>query len=136
MEIIYRANDGKEFDCESDCLDHEMDLLIEATAGHIHGWNDSGKPLEPTDCGFCEKCYIVSLDNPQAVETFIKMCDGDRMSSDGIEEPGIYVWGDSDYAIFNDRYSWNNIEDIISEFDNRLCELTQIVNKCKEEGEG
>lgn len=94
---IYIADDGKEFIDEGDCIDYEFMILGQ----QIECYDADGTKINDP-----ERCSAVNLQTEDDVKRFIQWSDLCGCTTDGIDKPGIYVYGCGD--------EWVNIDDLIS----------------------
>lgn len=92
---VYIADDGKEFDDEEDCQDHEFDLLN----GSFECYNGDFESVKCPD----EATYV-NLPTKKIIENFKRVCNWIGIVHTGVDEPGIYIY--SDYG----RGEWINME--------------------------
>lgn len=100
MEIIYRANDGIEFDNEVDCVHHELQLEIEM-------YNEYGERTTNVDFAM-----IVHLRTVEQACIFRDMNREHNIEPEGINgfDTGWFYWDE-------DHYSWID-SDVIKIFRN------------------
>lgn len=94
---VYIADDGTEFMDEEECMDHDF-YLLEQTLDMYN-----------SDCirvANAESCHIANLRTRDEVKTFIKACEVYGIVDDGINSPGLYMYG------YNDV--WVNLDKVIS----------------------
>lgn len=96
---VYIADDGKEFDNEEDCMDHEFDIFNESFRCFNSKYEKSN----------VETCAFVDVPTEKSVKHFIKVCDTLGITADGVDKPGIFMY--SDYG-----NSWINLEDTLARF--------------------
>ena len=101
-KTVYIADDGQEFVCEDDCLDHEFDIMVKFLDGYCYD-----KTFNKTSV---EDCVFAYLPSGELVKIFVEACDGYGLVSDGVDKPGIYMY--SDFSA-----TWVNMDDIVSRFD-------------------
>lgn len=94
---VYISDDGKEFIDEDECLDHEFKVLGQ----QIECYNyDCTKVDNPEDCS------VVNLRTEDDFKRFVHWSDICGSTTDGIDKPGLYVYGCSD--------EWINVGELIS----------------------
>lgn len=96
-QTVYIADDGKEFTDEEDCADYEFNLL-EKTLDIYNSRYEKADDVE--------SCHIANLRTSADVKNFIKACDLYGITDDGIDGPGLYMYGD-----YGDI--WVNLDDVI-----------------------
>lgn len=104
-KTVYIADDGREFVCEDDCLDHEFDIMVKFLDGYCYD-----KDFNKTSA---EDCAFAYLPNGELVEIFVKACDVYGVVADGVDKPGIYMY--SDFA-----NTWINLDDVTARFKEAL----------------
>lgn len=100
-KTVYIADDGREFVCEDDCLDHEFDSLVKLLDGYCYD-----REFNKTSA---EDCVFAYLPSDELVKIFVKACDVYGVVSDGVDKPGTYMY--SDFAS-----AWVNLDTITSRF--------------------
>lgn len=94
---IYIANDGREFDEETNCKEYEAGLIEAAIEFY-------DRDLERSDLGSCT--YVI-VKTPDEIEALIDLCRYHDISHKGIsEKTGIYMYVDR-------RDMWTNISDTV-----------------------
>ena len=106
-QVVYIADDGKEFDDEEDCAEYEFNLLTASVKKYCYDKN-----FEPEDIDGCE---FVHIPTEKVMKGFKICCDALEIVSDGIDKPGIYMY--SDYS-----QTWVNLDDVTSRFKSVLDE--------------
>lgn len=96
---VYIADDGTEFMDEEECVDYEFNLLEKT----LDIYNSNYEKV--TDV---ESCHIANLHTSADVKNFIKACEVYGIIDDGIDGPGLYMYGYSDV--------WVNLDDIVAHF--------------------
>lgn len=96
MEIIYRSFDGLEFSDEETCRTHEQNNPCFVM------FDDEGATNNT------EMAYVVDIQNDCGAELFVKMCELEDTTSDGIfkgNAAGVYIWDDfsGGYTRISDR---------------------------------
>ena len=85
MEIIYRANDGKEFKTEAECLQHEAEVMEGVVM-----WDRAGNRASRTDHAF-----VLYLRDTDATRAFLALAkaqgDQDVRSIDALDH-GLFYW--------------------------------------------
>lgn len=81
MKICYKSFDGKEFNTEKECLEHEKNIEIK-----MYGLD--GLTQDPN------LAFVVKIDGTGATERFIEMCKKADVGYTGIHTGlnGTYVW--------------------------------------------
>lgn len=135
MEIIYRAKDGKEFDNELDCTNHELQLEVhklEKTGGIIA--LDCYREKIPNYLEFFEKVYHIYFANEEVItelETIFNKFTNEGLSIadkdlDELFENGLpnaktwYHWNDFEDQFECDEDKIKQLQDHIEEYDNIL----------------
>ena len=93
---VYISDDGKEFLSKRECLEYEYELLKKSIEGYDY-------KLRKSDV---DECDIVNLKTEEDVKNFIKVFDEEGYEYDGIDKPGLYIYGANDI--------WVNIDEVIS----------------------
>lgn len=135
MEIIYKANDGREFNDEYDCINHELQLEVhklEKSGGIIalDYYNENiSNYLEFFDqvhhIYFANEEVITELDNifNKFVNEGLDIADKDL---DELFENGLpnaktwYHWNDCEEQFECDEYKIRQLQDHIEEYDDIL----------------
>lgn len=98
MRIIYRADDGTEFDDELECGDYEW-MLNHENFKSIEFFDEDGKQIT---CGlFTEEVYgmitRINVYNEESIEELREFAKYIGFYSYyDVNEPGVWVWGDKD----------------------------------------
>lgn len=135
MEIIYRANDGAEFDDERDCINHELQLEVhklEENGGIIA--LDYYNETIPNYLEFFEKVYHIYFTNEEVITELETIFN--RFANEGLEiankdldelfENGLpnaktwYHWNDCEDQFECDEYKIKQLQDHIEEYDDIL----------------
>lgn len=119
MKTIYIADDGKQFDDECECKEYEYSLAMEKAKDIIRGLDEDGDPIKFSDLHFCDRVYTVYLATNDAVEFFIDRCYKEQISTDGLENPGVYIW---------DNDEWADIEWEIEQHERRIKRLNKMIS--------
>lgn len=85
MEVIYRAQDGKEFKTEAECLQHEAKVME-----NIAMWDRAGNRASRTDHAF-----VLYLHNVDATKAFLALAkaQGDQdVRSIEADMHGLFFW--------------------------------------------
>lgn len=85
MKTVYRAADGTKFNSEVECCQYETRNLA------FHLWDKDGRTHE------IEHALVVNIWSENGVGKFRELSANEGNTSDGIEEPGMYIW---DYVHF------------------------------------
>lgn len=88
MEVIYRAQDGKEFKTDVECLQHEAEVME-----GIAMWDRAGKRASRTDHAF-----VLYLRNTDATKAFLALAkaQGDLdVRSIEADMHGLFYWDES-----------------------------------------
>ena len=93
---VYISDDGKEFLSKRECLEHEYELLKNSIECYDYNLNKSDT----------DECDIVNLKTEGDVKNFIKVFDEEGYCYDGIDKPGLYIYGCCDV--------WINVDELIS----------------------
>lgn len=140
MEIIYRANDGKEFDNELDCTNHELQLEVhklEKNGGIIAlDYYDENIPnylecfSDIRHIYFANEEVITELDmifNKFVNEGLdITNEDLDELFENGLPNPKTwYHWNDNEGQFESDEYKIKQLQDHIEEYDDILKKINQ-----------
>lgn len=128
MRTVYIADDGREFDHQDDCREYERQLTYTAGAEMIRGIDGFGKEISYTDDNFCEDVFILFLSTEEAVEIYKKRCGVDYVSTDGIYDPGVYIWDNDDYAEAESS-GWTYLPDLLSTYEKKTTELKELKAK-------
>lgn len=101
MKIIYRADDGKEFDNRDDCENYEWSLE-HPDINKVVLFDDIGHKISGSI--FSQKVYesaqTVNIPDDKALEDFLIMADFMGFCSyEDIDSPGVWVWNDREYCI-------------------------------------
>lgn len=113
MDIIYRANDGKEFDDELDCRNYELHLAVHKleTNGGIIALDHNNETI-PNYLEFFEKIYHIYFINEESVKELDNIID--RFVNEGLEitDRDLYELFEND-SLPNAKtwYHWNDCED-------------------------
>lgn len=96
MEIIYKSFDGLEFSDEETCRAHEKDNPCFVMFDDKGVTNDA------------DIAYVVDIRDDYGAELFVKRCEQEDTTSNGISEDdvaGIYIWDDfsEEYIRISDR---------------------------------
>lgn len=96
MEIIYRSFDGLDFSDEETCRIHEQN------DPYFIMFNDEGVTND------AEMAYVVDIRDDRGAEFFVKLCEQECTTSEGISEDdiaGVYIWNDlsCEYIKITDR---------------------------------
>lgn len=94
---VYIAIDGKEFDDEDDCKNHDIEILTESIKCYDENYNEVNN---------IEGATYVHLVTKKDVETALTICDGDGITCEGFEKPGLYMYN-------YHRHEWLNLDDVI-----------------------
>ena len=102
---VYIADDGREFVCEDDCLDHEFDIVVKLLDDYCYDakFNKAG----------VDACSFAFLPSGEMVDIFVKACDVYGCVSDGVDKPGIYMYSDFSGC-------WINLDDVYARFNEVL----------------
>lgn len=87
MRTIYEAEDGTQFDSETECAVYELQIT------QMCGFDYDGKEIY-YDETFVGDAEIVWLGNQSAVDIFCRDCDRDNLARSAVTAPGIYYWAD------------------------------------------
>lgn len=79
---IFIADDGTEFNTEWDCEKHDA-ILIENSLKFYNGL------FEESDL---DSCTYVHLRSAEDVSKLIRLCDFDEITTDGLDDVGVYVY--------------------------------------------
>lgn len=122
MDIIYRAFDGKEFDCEDDCLKYETMINAKRFKSNIVGLGESGEEIGLSDGleQFFQDSYFVFVKTQEAVDFINNM---DLM----IKSP--YCEMEEYYYYDEGEDEWISINEKINELYGEIEELSQIKRK-------
>lgn len=140
MEIIYRANDGKEFDDELDCTNHELQLEIhklEKNGGIIA--LDYYNENIPNYLECFDKVYHICFANEEVIteldNVFNKFANEGLnitdKSLDELFENGLpnaktwYHWDDWEEQFESDEYKIKQLQDHIEEYNDILKKINQ-----------
>lgn len=96
MEIIYRSFDGIGFSSEEACRSHEQNNPF------FIMFNDEGVTND------ADMAYVVDIRDDRGAEFFVKLCEQECTTSEGISEDdiaGVYIWNDlsCEYIKITDR---------------------------------
>lgn len=96
MEIIYRSFDGLDFSDEETCRTHEQNNP------YFIMFNDEGVTND------AEMAYVVDIRDDCGTEFFVKLCEQEYTTSEGISEgdvAGVYIWNDfsEEYIRISDK---------------------------------
>lgn len=140
MDIIYRANDGKEFDDEHECINHELQLEVHKleTNGGIIALDYYNENI-PNYLEFFEKVYHIYFDNEETVTELdnifnrfanevleIADKDLDELFENGLPNAKTwYHWNDCEDQFECDEYKIKQLQDHIEEYDDILKEVRE-----------
>lgn len=127
MKVIYIADDGKQFNDENECMEYEFQKLYEKGESIISGFGPDDNWISFSEAHFCREATIISLKTEEAVKLFIRRCTEENLSNEGIDKPGIYIWGDSKYA-YCENYQWTNATEVLEDYENLLNGLKNLIN--------
>lgn len=96
---VYIAEDGKKFDDEEECLDHEFELLN----GTFECYGRAFTKVANVD-----EALYANLPTAKIVENFKKVCDVLGLTDEGVNGPGLYIYSDFLGA------QWVNMDDAIA----------------------
>ena len=137
MEIIYRANDRKEFDNELDCINHELQLEVHKLekVGGIVALNYYNEKI-PNYLEFFETITHIYFENEQSIDALDNLINNFRNSGlnitmtdkelaelfyDGLPEPKKwYHWNDCEEYYECDEDKIKELQDHIEEYDDIL----------------
>ena len=97
QQQVYVANDGAEFVSEEECVDYEFRLLEESLKLYDSKYNKVDN---------VDSCYCADLTTEADVKSFMRACITYGITTEGIDEPGIYIYCSYD--------NWVNIDKVIS----------------------
>lgn len=124
MEIIYRANDGKEFDDEYDCRTHERELKEQELLNSGIIFLDYYDEKIDTPIYDIEKIYHMYFPTTESIEMFYRdEYDNisEKLSKYETIKPNIwYHWDDCVDQFESDEYKIRQLQDHIEEYDNKL----------------
>ena len=94
MQVKYLSFDGVYFDNPEDCLKHEQ------RNPRLKMWDEHGVTTSP------DYAKVLWLSSNGGAEAFIKMCNEEGVSIDGIDEwtTGTFIWSD-------ECFTWVPFED-------------------------
>lgn len=101
IEEFYIADDGTEFNNEEDCLKYEFDKRVKG------GLIFYDAAMDETDC--IEDCAFVDLPTEECVKGFRYLLDSSYNFTGGLEEPGVYMWWDTEGQWLNLDWLINHI---------------------------
>lgn len=119
MEIIYRADDGTEFENEKECREYECQTAdFFAECANVHAYDDNGSPIHFNDYGFedievplQEISYIrfctqkaIDVFQVQGVRCGLLAIEADIMRSIRVGERYYYDWDADEWVCLEDRY--------------------------------
>ena len=84
---VYISDDGTEFDNEDSCLDYEFNKIK-----HTLTYYDAA--MDETD--YVDDCVFVDLRTQEEVMRFRHILDVCGNHDGGIDEPGLYMWWDTE----------------------------------------
>lgn len=135
MEIIYRAKDGKEFDNEPDCTNHELQLEVhklEKTGGIIAlDYYDRKISNYLKDFDNVYHIYFINEDAITELDIIFNQFRNEGLSIvnkdlDELFENGLpnaktwYHWNDCEEQYESDEYKIRQLQDHIEEYDDIL----------------
>lgn len=87
MTIIYRAEDGREFETEKECYEYERSMLLDG----VLMWNRNGERTDKTESALW--VYLASSTS-DAAKNFMTVCNSEGTGHDGIAEgeTGLFYW--------------------------------------------
>ena len=90
MDIIYRANDGKEFDSEDECIDYERKIKLHT----FKMWDVDANPLSTYDDDSYSKVFYLHISNEEELDDVIEQFYLWGIESFGIKgkESGFYLY--------------------------------------------
>lgn len=135
MDIIYRANDGKEFDDELDCRNYELHLAVhklETNGGVIA--LDYNNEIISNYLEFFETVYHIYFANEEVITELDNIFDGltdsglniadkdlDELFENGLPNAKTwYHWNDCEDQFECDEYKIRQLQDHIEEYDDIL----------------
>lgn len=132
MRAIYIADDGTQFVDKNQCQEYEREHSQFYKNGKliISGLDSDNEKISFFDDDFIEEAIILYLATEKAVEIFKERCDEEGVTSYGVDEPGIYIWGDSKYD-HCEECQWTNIKVVIKGYENTIGELKKLINNFK-----
>lgn len=80
MKIIYRANDGTDFENEEDCQNYER--YLDKIRKEIHLYNENFKELSFDDVGWEERICFFKCETEESFNFFVKIFPYDIMYKD------------------------------------------------------
>ena len=87
---VFIAVDGKEFNTEDACLEHEYDINESKLAFYDRNFKKST----------LDACTYVRLDTEKDVKLMLSLCDYQGITDIGIANPGVYIYVDrGDYWV-------------------------------------
>lgn len=91
MTIIYRAEDGTEFETEKECYEYERSMLLDG----VVMWDRSGDHTERTEAALW---VYLSSNTPNTAKNFIEACKREGTQYEGIaeEDVGLFYWDEWD----------------------------------------
>lgn len=97
---IYIADDGKEFEDEEDCLDYEFDKV----KGELTYYDAALDEIDEPD-----ECVFVDLRTEKDVKLCKHVFDVYGVHDGGIDEPGLYMWWETEQQWMNLDWLINHI---------------------------
>lgn len=116
MEIIYRAQDGKEFDDEYKCADYERGLRVHT----FKMWDDECKPITDYDYDNYGKVTYVRVKDSTEIDDVRKEFNYYGYSRAGIDTPGLYHYSEE-----GNWAHWENVDDLIKSYNEFIQELAR-----------
>lgn len=105
---VFIAFDGTEFTDKDDCTDYETGLRLQ----RFQMLDYDFRP-----CDSIDDCHFVNIKTADEANEFIDLCNLEGFSSEGIDEPGVYMYTYGNYG--RRSRDWTNLSEIIKKFDER-----------------
>lgn len=132
MEIIYRADDGTEFDSLYECEQYEAEARIEQYEGRIVALDCNDNKMTLADGNFYSECMVVYLEDNEAVDFFKDGSERESVSYYGVDGPGVYVWGDSKWVLSKDEErGWIPLDEVLKEYHDKTRSLESLISLMK-----
>ena len=117
-KIVYIANDGTQFDKESDCLNYEFKQTIENFTVKI--WDEDKNPLDFNNYLSLEKIWYIKIEHPEQAKILDELH----------EQAGLYTPFNGDYKRnliglwwYSDNEEFINLTELVAEYQAVLDEL-------------
>lgn len=134
MEVIYRANDGTEFDDEYECRTHERVLKEQELLNSGIIFLDSYREKIDTPIYNSETIYHMYFPTVESMKILNKIYQDEyddivkKLNKNEETKPNIwYHWNDLEECFESDEYKIKQLQDHIEEYDDILKKINQEV---------